>query len=466
MKKIRKGMCLAFLALLFILWKGEPAGAATDFSSAVPISVNQSVSGNVTRGYRYQKNYYTFTTTRDGVVQLVFASPMQKSTSSYWKMYLYDGAYREIFSRHIYGNQTMTKSELTGLPAGTYYIVIRSSEEFSASSTDIYSLTPIYEESDVWEKELNDSFLDATSVKTNTEYYGTTRNGYRYEKDYYRFQLEADGVVQPVFQNPLQGTQSSYWVFSLYNAAYSEIYRSSIYGNYTSMEMPKIGLPAGTYYVKINSSEEFSAATFDVYSYSIHYEKADNWETEFNDGFQTADPLEIGAVRYGTTTKGYSYDEDYFTFTVSKTGAYRCQMETPYMGGTGSCWRMTLFDGAYKKITSIYIYGNQTVHTLDCALAPGTYYIQVSSTSDKAIRSMEPYALSVNKLKLKGDADQDGKITSDDALTVLMYLAGKKPEIFHMTAADCDSAAGVTSDDALAILMHLAGKKAITPLYY
>lgn len=466
MKKIRKGLSMAFLAVLFILWKGEPAGAATDFSSAAPISVNQSVSGNVTNGWGSQTNCYTFTTARDGVVQLAFASPLQNSTSSYWQIRLYNGEYREIFSKEIYGNQTMAKSVATGLPAGTYYITVSSVDRYSVASTDIYSLTAVYEESDVWEKEFNDSFLDATPVKTNTEYYGTTRNGFDFEEDYYRFQLEKDGVVQPVFQNPLQGTQNTYWGFSLYNAAYSKIYSSNIYGNYTSTEMPKIGLPAGTYYVKINSPDRYAPKTFDIYSFRINYEAADNWETEFNDGFQTADPLEIGAIRYGTTTDGYSGEKDYFTFTVSETGVYRCQMETPHLGSSGSYWEMTLFDSAYKQITSIYIYGNQTIHTLDRALEPGTYYIQIASADRYSAKSMTSWGLGVNELKLMGDADQDGQLTSDDALAVLMYIAGKKPEVCHMTAADCDGSAGLTSDDALAILMHIAGKKAIDPLYY
>lgn len=59
---------------------------------------------------------------------------------------------------------------------------------------------------------------------------------------------------------------------------------------------------------------------------------------------------------------------------------------------------------------------------------------------------------------IRGDVDNDGDITPDDALWILMRLAGKEAPEYHENTADCDGKAGVTSDDALWILMKVAGK--------
>ena len=58
----------------------------------------------------------------------------------------------------------------------------------------------------------------------------------------------------------------------------------------------------------------------------------------------------------------------------------------------------------------------------------------------------------------KGDVDQDGFVTSDDALCILKYVGGiteldeKAKEL-----ADVDGAAGITTDDALFVLKYVVG---------
>ena len=63
----------------------------------------------------------------------------------------------------------------------------------------------------------------------------------------------------------------------------------------------------------------------------------------------------------------------------------------------------------------------------------------------------------VEPLLLAGDVDGNGKITADDALAILKYLAKIKQEVFLEKAADCDGVSGIDADDALAILKYLVG---------
>lgn len=62
---------------------------------------------------------------------------------------------------------------------------------------------------------------------------------------------------------------------------------------------------------------------------------------------------------------------------------------------------------------------------------------------------------------LLGDADGDGEITPDDALAILMQIAGKGA-VKREDLADVNKKNGIDADDALAVLMHVAGKKPIT----
>lgn len=58
---------------------------------------------------------------------------------------------------------------------------------------------------------------------------------------------------------------------------------------------------------------------------------------------------------------------------------------------------------------------------------------------------------------LLGDVDNNGEITTDDALFVLKHMAGLLEEPLDMAAADCDKDEKITTDDALLILQHTAG---------
>lgn len=62
-----------------------------------------------------------------------------------------------------------------------------------------------------------------------------------------------------------------------------------------------------------------------------------------------------------------------------------------------------------------------------------------------------------------GDVDGKGGITPDDALAILMKIAGKNPGDYREAAADCDEDGKITPDDALCILRKIAGSITIMP---
>lgn len=62
-----------------------------------------------------------------------------------------------------------------------------------------------------------------------------------------------------------------------------------------------------------------------------------------------------------------------------------------------------------------------------------------------------------------GDVNGNGSVNVEDALAILMHIAGKEPAAYNEAAADCDEDGKVTVNDALQILMKLAGKRPIMP---
>lgn len=75
-----------------------------------------------------------------------------------------------------------------------------------------------------------------------------------------------------------------------------------------------------------------------------------------------------------------------------------------------------------------------------------------------ALQSSEQQVAKEINLK-KGDSDYDGKVTPDDALLILQYLAGKKKlSCVQDFLSDADGDWNVTPDDALHVLQIVAGK--------
>ncbi len=68
------------------------------------------------------------------------------------------------------------------------------------------------------------------------------------------------------------------------------------------------------------------------------------------------------------------------------------------------------------------------------------------------------YVVTLEEAFMPGDVDHDGAITTDDALWILMKVAGKEIEKYHEDVADVDGKPGITTDDALWIQMKVAGK--------
>lgn len=404
---ISYGIVMFFMTVIGLMGVKDEVSAA-EFADAVNIPLNGSAIGNTEEGSYYEQDYYKFTVTTNGYVALNFRNPLQKNSDTYWKMYLYNPDYDEICVTNISGANTSTNSTLIGVTAGTYYIKVNSVGYSYASSTDIYSIIVNFTSSEVWEKEFNENFVDSTPMQTGQTYYGTTRDGHNYEKDYYSFSLAQNGCIKINFSNPLQENSKDYWKIYVYNSQYQGLYSQMITGNQAITTLPVIGIPAGKYYLKIESAGYTTAASTDIYGVKVDYQASDLWEQELNDDFTSANSINLESQYSGATLQGNNYEKDFFKFNISSSGLYSIGLTTPNLYDGDSYWMMYLYDSSYQELGKRTIYGNKTYHSISQALAVGTYYVKVMSAGYSSPASKETYQLKVTtttKAEMQANCD-------------------------------------------------------------
>ncbi len=241
-----------------------------DFNSATPIKVNSKYYGTTRYGHRDEHDYFKFTIPKDGYVTLNFKNKLQGHSNHTWYLNLYNSDYSQIICEYIYGNYTNFNSRKIGLKAGTYYIMVASAGYRNVASTDTYGVTVNYTPSNYWEKEYNEDFNSATPIKVNSKYYGTTRNGNRYEHDYFKLSITKSGTYKINFATNKNGDSNDLWNIQLFDKSYNIITEFSKSGTVKN-KYNILYLAKGTYYICVYSTGSYDAKSFDVYNIAVSY---------------------------------------------------------------------------------------------------------------------------------------------------------------------------------------------------
>ena len=90
------------------------------------------------------------------------------------------------------------------------------------------------------------------------------------------------------------------------------MYSRTIYGNQATTDLPAIGLSAGEYYLRIESTNYFYAKSRDTYGICVNYETSDLWEKEFNETIVTSNKISPNVEISGTIRS--DSDVDWYAF--------------------------------------------------------------------------------------------------------------------------------------------------------
>ena len=381
--------------------------AATDISAAKSITLNSNNTGNIESGSNSEKDYYKFTLSQSGYVTVNFTnSSPTSSTSEAWRITLLTNYAAETITSSVARlNNSSISLTTIGLPAGTYYICVESTSSYNAVSTNNYIIKAAFTSASNWEKEFNSTTETANSINTNSSYYGTIHAGYYYDKDYYKFNTSADGYVTVDFTNSTPTSNSNdAWTIILYgfdSDGLTEIVSKVATTSNSKVSMTTVGLPAGTYYICVQSSSQYSVVSDCKYGIYVNFTTADDWETEFNEDVSTSNVIDVNKTYYGTIRNGYYYGRDYYKFETADDGYVTIDFtNTSPTTSSSDAWKVTLYgfnSSELTDITSIVISTNNSkVSLTTVGLPKGTYYICIQSASQYSVVSTNKYSFIVN----------------------------------------------------------------------
>ena len=397
-------------------WEQEPNAT---MKKATAIQPNQDYMG-ASAGNR-DDDWYQVIIPAEGYMQVHFNHEIISSASSHWEFRIYqaDG----VTGIHEYdgywpvpGNENRS-SCVIGVPAGTYYIRI---SDGSYTSDVPYTLRVTFEQTQYAESEPNTDSQNATDIQVNQDYTGATA-GNR-DDDWYRFTVSEAGTISVDFRHEIISSTSSHWEFRIYQAdAVTGIIGKDVYWSVTGNENRSscvIGVPAGTYYVRISDG----SYTSDVpYTLRVNFEANDFAEKEVN-----GSPAQATQI---TTNKGYigsmcsNADDDWYVFNLSVSAEVTLNFTHEMVESASRHWDVYLYgaDGV-TKIVDAGVPGNENLSLATGQLAAGTYYIKIT---DSNYLSGNTYTINVSE---KHDCTGSWKTTKEPTC----IESGTREQICHI----------------------------------
>lgn len=243
-----------------------------------------------------------------------------------------------------------------------------------------------------YETEDNDDYSSADYVPVNSTIYGVCRE---YDSDWYKFTLSSSAKVNVQFSFNRADADGD-WDVYLYkydgNGDYTQLEYKDVYVYDGSYTFSSLGLPAGTYFVKVYG---YNSACGRQYSITPKCSYVSNWETEFNDEYTSADPLSMGTTRYGVNPT--SSDDDWYKFTLNSPASVSVAFTHTKASADGD-WGVYLYKynggGEYAQLAYEDVCvsdGNYTFPTQ--GLSAGTYFVKVSGCNSACGRQ---YGVTVN----------------------------------------------------------------------
>ncbi len=370
---------------------GSSADKAISLSPNTPISGSLSSSSDV--------KWYTLTLNQPGTINFNMQYPAQDYSGTYWYLYVYtaNDKSNSIMRATYYGqasgfdSSVNSDSQLLGLDAGTYYVMISDANNYSSST---YTLTAEYTETKQCEMEPNESYGTASVLTVNQPHVGCLSSSS--DIDWYVISLDKPGTINFNMQYPSQEYSGTYWYLYVYTAddSSNSIMRATYYGQASGLDSSApvnsnsqlLGLDAGTYYVMITDANNYSSST---YTLTAEYTETEQCEMEPNDGYGTASVLTVNQPHVGCLSS--SSDIDWYAITLDKPGTITFNMQYPSQEYSGTYWYLYVYtaNDSSNSIMRATYYGqasgfDSSVNSNSqlLGLDAGTYYIMITDANN------------------------------------------------------------------------------------
>ncbi len=336
---------------------------------------------------RQDEDWYMFRMNTDGIIELSFThAEIADKLSVCWQVIFYSEDMTQLFSVNSEFNTPTFESGEVGLTAGNYYVAV-----INRVYTDIiYTLKIERSAVDDAENERNDSKETANEIAVNTTVTGSISaqiNGI--DRDYFRFNLPEAGAVVLEFAHEAIGEEEERegWNYRLLTSDESVVFAGVSQWADDVSASSLIGLPRGTYYVLIDSEGLYHNT--ERYYLTVSFIEGDEWESEINDSFSSADELLYGVpVNAVLSDRRNDYDFDFFTFTLIDEEYITVDFSHEVLGYSRDIFSFTLYNENGQPVAStadsgsvynISVMSDTEKTSAEYTLLPGKYYIRVSA---------------------------------------------------------------------------------------
>ncbi len=360
-------------------------------SSADELPLNTEITGSLYSAS--DTDYYKVTVTEDGYVNMYLNHDKVsgKENINLFHVSFCDSTQKVLYDMYSTGAETTTSSIKIGATKGDYLVKVEGGVLSIADPyTGNYGLSVTATASGNWEKESNDTTSLANTIVPGETYGGDIRS--TSDVDYFTLTTTEKGYLGLDFEHTaISGweTLSVYKITVSRNGQSGAVYTGYVKGGDTTFTMPNLGLPADTYYIKIEPAATISTSLLGGsvsscypadYSIKVNWQNASNWEEEINDTISTANAIKSGTTYNGSIAT--TDDKDYYKVEMNKKGYLQFKFTHANTGNTATHYRISVLNSAGSNIYEITNAGVDTLYVSDkIGLAKGTYYVLVSVSS-------------------------------------------------------------------------------------
>lgn len=344
-----------------------------EIQNANEIDVNVKYSGNLKD--ENDVDYYRLRIEKKGKLVIKLTHAKLDDDGDIWVVSLMDQQEDTRVELRSNGKNAETTSSPVRVAAGIYYIKV--SDDYY--SDEEYSLTALFkEEDDSFETEPNDDLnSQAMPIHLNKKYIGNLTNNQDF--DYYKFSIDKKKKIWIDFSHGKISDSNWYWEISLFDDSDGTLLGFYSKGEDGKLTSDCVRLPAGNYYLKINS---YDWSDLD-YKFCIHAEQeGKDTENENNNDYDTATSINIGTQMIGNIQS--NEDVDFYKFNLSNKSTIKISFSHEQRDDSGYFWSIELHSeessGEIRNNedqAAIYVEGNssKTISSTWKSLPKGKYYI-------------------------------------------------------------------------------------------
>lgn len=373
---LKYDMAIGFAETSF--YEAEPNNTQTRYNE-LPLGRTINGAASVLPGGEADTDNYMFRITEKGYTVLYFEHDNDAENvkdNIAWRITLTDAYGKEYFYTSSSMEAASINSGIMGLPEGYYFVSVGSHIYSNVS----YSLNVSFTKDSATEAELNETPDTADPIAINTEKIGSLTSRFSAaDRDYFSFTMENDGFVVINFIHEALAEEKDGWNISVIDKKGKTVFSTVSDWNVATLQSPNIGLPAGDYFIRIDSDNIYHNSM--VYRLILLTVQNTNWETEPNNSPADADSIVFGEAINGTMIEtGVDYDRDWFAFAIEEEKDIKVSFDhIKSQEADKEGWHISILDESGNIIATKASDWNDDEVIIRHKLHAGKYYVLIET---------------------------------------------------------------------------------------